>query len=66
MRIRLMGTLDEVQAVQQALSTTPGLQVVDTSAPYPNRGDSHQVRVYLDIHPTAMSSAEVPEATYGD
>ena len=67
MRIRLMGLLDEVQAVQQALATASGLRVLETSALYPNRGDSHLVRVYLDIQPTtAVSDAELPEAEDGD
>lgn len=46
MKIRLMGTTDE--CVQAADRLRQVLKVVEESPPRPNRGDSAQVRVYLE------------------
>ena len=38
----------------------PDLDVVQVSPPYPNRGDSAQVRVYLEVRfPEGLAPAEV-------
>jgi hypothetical protein len=47
-KIRLTGTPDEVTAAAHALNDCPSLLVREISRPYPNRGDSTLVRVYLD------------------
>ncbi|MGH8878524.1 MAG: hypothetical protein ACRD0P_14465 [Stackebrandtia sp.] len=47
MRIRLTGLPDECQAVADVLVGT--LDVVEVSEPYPNRGRSDLVRVYVTI-----------------
>lgn len=47
MKIRLMGLPDEVEEVISRLETV--LDVVEKSAPYANRGDSRQVRCYVEI-----------------
>jgi len=50
---RLHGTPAEVTAAAARIGTV--LAVVAVSAPYPDRGESRLVRVYLDVRP-------VPEA----
>lgn len=52
MKIRLMGTPAQCQAAVAVLVDSPRLAVVEVSDPYPNRGNSGQVRVYLEAHPT--------------
>jgi hypothetical protein len=50
MKLRLMGTPDECARLAFLLRLgPPELQVVEVGPPYPNRGDSRQVRVYLDL-----------------
>lgn len=51
MKIRLMGTAAECRAAVAVLADSPRLAVVEVSDPYPNRGDSRQVRVYVEAHP---------------
>lgn len=51
MKVRLMGTPAECSAAVTALADSPRLSVVEVSNPYPNRGDSRQVRVYVEAHP---------------
>ncbi|QSB14583.1 hypothetical protein JQS43_24435 [Natronosporangium hydrolyticum] len=51
MKVRIMGTPAECQAAVTALAASPRLSVVEVSNPYPNRGDSRQVRVYVEAHP---------------
>jgi hypothetical protein len=43
-----MGTAAEVAQAAAALRGVPALEIVSESAPYPCRGDSTLVRVYLD------------------
>jgi hypothetical protein len=50
MRIRLMGLPEEVTAAAEQIGTV--LDVIDISAPYPCRGASRQVRLYLETRPT--------------
>jgi hypothetical protein len=48
MQIRLMGSVDEVARLAFLLRFgPPELAVLEVSKPVPNRGDSSQVRVYL-------------------
>jgi hypothetical protein len=50
MKLRLTGTEAECAKVCFLLRYgPPDLDVVEASPPYPNRGDSTQVRVYLEI-----------------
>jgi hypothetical protein len=48
-KLRLMGTEAEcARAVFLLRYGPPDLEVVEVNGPYPNRGDSRQVRVYLE------------------
>ncbi len=50
MKIRLTGTEAECAKLTFLLRYgPPDLEVVEVNGPYPNRGDSQQVRVYLEI-----------------
>ena len=50
MKLRLQGTPPECAKLTSLLRHgSPDLEVVEVSQPYPNRGDSAQVRVYLEI-----------------
>jgi len=51
MRIRLVGTDEEVTAVAELLGEV--LAVREVSRPYPNRPPSQLCRVYLDVDPPA-------------
>jgi hypothetical protein len=51
MKLRLQGTPVECAKLCFLLRHGPrDLDVVEVSPPYSNRGDSRQVRVYLEIH----------------
>jgi hypothetical protein len=48
--VRLVGTQAECARLVMLLRFgPPDLEVVEVSRPYPNRGDSQQVRVYLEL-----------------
>jgi hypothetical protein len=50
MKLRLMGSEAECARLTFLLRFgPPDLEVVEVSPPYPNRGDSAQVRVYLEV-----------------
>jgi hypothetical protein len=50
MKLRLMGSEAECARLVFLLRFgPPDLEVVEVSRPYPNRGDSRQVRVYLEL-----------------
>jgi hypothetical protein len=50
MKLRLTGTEAECARLVFLLRFgPPNLEVVQVSPPYPNRGDSAQVRVYLEV-----------------
>jgi hypothetical protein len=50
MKLRLQGTPAECAKLTFLLRYgPPDLEVVEVSQPYPNRGDSAQVRVYLEV-----------------
>jgi hypothetical protein len=61
MRLRLTGNQAECARLVFLLRFgPPDLDVVEVSPPYPNRGDSAQVRVYLEIRfPEGLAPAEV-------
>ena len=60
MKLRLMGTEAECARLTFLLRFgPPDLDVVEVSPPYPNRGDSSQVRVYLDLQfPQGLAPAD--------
>ncbi len=53
MNIRIMGLPAEIEQTLQALRQTRTLDVIQVDGPYPNRGDSRLVRVYIQaqLHP---------------
>lgn len=53
MKIRLMGLPAEVDQAVTILNDADSLDVLEVSDPYPNRGDSRMVRVYIEaqLHP---------------
>ncbi len=48
MKIRLMGLPAEIGPVLTQLQETRNLDVTQVDGPYPNRGDSRMVRVYIE------------------
>jgi hypothetical protein len=48
MKIRLMGLPAETDQAVSALRDARGLDVTEVSGPYPNRGDTRLVRVYIE------------------
>ena len=48
MKIRLWGTEDECREAAERLMHTPGLVVLSVSEPYPDRGASVLVRVFVE------------------
>ncbi|MGH3218634.1 MAG: hypothetical protein ACRDPY_07975 [Streptosporangiaceae bacterium] len=56
MKIRFTGLADEIQPVIDALQETAILDVLEINGPYPNRGDSRMVRVYLEARPPRSCS----------
>ena len=47
MKIRLWGLPAEVEQAVSILTDAYALDVIEVSRPYPNRGDSRIVRVYI-------------------
>jgi hypothetical protein len=56
-KIRIMGLPAEVTTIIQALSDTGAVDLIEVSGPYPNRGDSRMVRVYIEAQPRSRSGA---------
>jgi hypothetical protein len=48
-KVRLQGTREEVDRLAAVLARVHGLQVVERSPAYRNRGNSGLVRVYLEV-----------------
>jgi hypothetical protein len=48
MKIRLTGLPAETSQAVSALRGAPALDVTEVSGPYPNRGDTRMVRVYIE------------------
>jgi hypothetical protein len=57
MKIRIMGLPGEITPVIQALTHADSLDVIEVSDPYPNRGDSRLVRVYIEAQPRSADEA---------
>lgn len=52
MKVRFMGVNDELEMVSnffEAIKQDPRIRKLTVSAPYPNRGNSNESRVYVDI-----------------
>jgi hypothetical protein len=48
MKIRLMGLPAEIDQAIRALRDISDLDVIQADGPYPNRGDSRIVRMYIE------------------
>jgi hypothetical protein len=48
MKIRIMGLPAEIDQAVKTLAQTEALKVTEVSDRYPNRGNSHLVRVYIE------------------
>ena len=57
MNIRIMGLPAEVTQTLQAIRQTRTLDVLQVDGPYPNRGDSRLVRVYIQAQLHSGSGA---------
>ena len=55
MKIRLMGLPAEVNSTLKVIQETGTLDVIQVDGPYPNRGDSRMVRIYLEAQLRADS-----------
>jgi len=63
--VRLVGTEAECARLTFLLRYGPAdLEVVEVSQPYPNRGSSQQVRVYLEVHFPPEGLAPVDRTFY--
>jgi hypothetical protein len=53
MKIRLLGLPAEVDQAVTVISDVQGFDVIQVDGPYPNRGNSRLVRVYIEaqLHP---------------
>jgi hypothetical protein len=60
MKIRLMGLPDEVTRLLQALTETPDLDLIEVNGPYPNRGASRMVRIYIEARLSPESATPRP------
>ena len=58
MKIRLSGLPAEVHQAVSVLSDADALDVIEVSSPYPNRGDSRMVRVYIEAQLRADGRAD--------
>lgn len=60
MKIRLTGLPDETARLLQILTRTPDLDLIEVSGPYPNRGASRMVRLYIETRLTPGSGTPRP------
>ncbi len=58
MKIRLMGLPAEIGPVLTQLQETRNLDVTHVDGPYPNRGNSRMVRVYIEARLRADGRAD--------
>jgi hypothetical protein len=49
MKIRLMGLPAEIEPVLTEIREIRTLDVIQVDGPYPNRGNSRMVRVYIEV-----------------
>jgi len=63
MKIRLMGLPAETTSFLEAIQAATTLDVLQVDGPYPNRGDSRLVRVYIEaqLRDEACSFCEDPD-----
>jgi hypothetical protein len=55
-KLRLMGLANECSAVLAVLREH--LEVIEVASPYPNRGDSRQVRLYVETRTPTPTRTE--------
>lgn len=48
MKLRLMGTSEEVRELERLLSTNQNIEIMESSTEYANRGNSKYVRKYIE------------------
>jgi hypothetical protein len=58
MKIRLSGLPAEIDQAVCVLTDAQALDVIEVSTPYPNRGDSRIVRVYIEAQLRADGRAD--------
>ncbi len=58
MKIRLMGLPAEIEPVLTQIQDIRTLDVIQVDGPYPNRGDSRMVRVYIEAQLRADGRAD--------
>ena len=58
MNIRLTGLPAEVNQAITVINDAKALDVIEVSSPYPNRGDSRIVRVYIEAQFRADGRAD--------
>jgi hypothetical protein len=58
MKIRLMGLPAEVESTLTEIQETTTLDVIQVDGPYPNRGNSRMVRVYIEAKLLADGRAD--------
>ena len=58
MKIRLMGLPAEIEPVLTEIQETRTLDVIQVDGPYPNRGNSRMVRVYIEAQLRADDRAD--------
>jgi hypothetical protein len=58
MKIRLMGLPAEVESTLTEIQETRTLDVIQVDGPYPNRGNSRMVRVYIEAKLRADGRAD--------
>ena len=55
-----MGTQKELNAFQQTIKQIPGINILNQSKEYPNRGTSQESRIYIECNlNTIYTPAEV-------
>jgi hypothetical protein len=56
MKIRITGLPEEVESAVEIFAKLAMFQVLEVSDPYPNRGNSRMVRVYIDAQFTEWTA----------
>jgi hypothetical protein len=59
MKIRITGQPGEVTGVITALTNADSLDVIEVSDPYPNRGDSKMIRIYVEAQLHVHTAAKL-------
>jgi hypothetical protein len=73
MKIRIMGLPEEIEQAITAVREITALDVIEVSGPYPNRGTSRMVRIYIDAQlsdshdgPAGQRSYAAIQDTWGE